>query len=94
LALSVLFEAENINQIAKFIYNEANRRGTTSPQNVSTNTSTVLLKTFMNAIKANLAITNHPTAYVANAGQPGLRAFGQDLIDKAKEAYNEVIGLP
>lgn len=48
----------------------------------------------MDTIKANLAITNHPTAYAANAGQLGLRAFGLDLIEKAKAAYNEVIGLP
>lgn len=91
LALTEKFEQQNIQEIADFIFYEVTRRNGTVPENIEFSKGTVLTAEQINKIIANLAQTNHPTSYIAEKNKLGLAALGNDLINKAKEAYEEEI---
>lgn len=93
LNLATKFEASNIQDIANFIAAEVTRRGS-SPTNVTFSAGNSLDKTKINSIKANLNLIGFPSSYAdVTTGQKALRALGEDIIAKAKEAYNELIPL-
>lgn len=92
LTLDIYFNASNINDISNFIYYNAQRFGG-NPTVITKTSGNSLMASDISIIDTNLQMTGQSPAYSAITGENGLRVLGQDLIDKAKAAYNTVIGL-
>ena len=93
LTLSKIFEDNNMNQIANFIYNEANRRAA-NPTNISFTQGTPIQKSQIDVVIQNLNKTGQIASYSTSVGAIALAALGNDLITKSKKAYEEIVGLP
>ena len=92
LALATFLTAANINDISAFINREATRRGQ-SPTTVSKSAGQSVTATDMGTIKSNLSKAGQTAGYTASQGGTANATLGNDLITKAKAAYNQVIGL-
>lgn len=95
IELSTQFEADNISDIAKLIYLEAYKRSPDSAKSKTFSAGQVLSAADMAVLIDNLVLAGQTPDYTApQIGDVGYKVFGQNLIDKAKAAYNTVVGLP
>ena len=91
--MSDYFEADNINDISNFIYREVIRHGQEGTLPL-VSVHDIILATFITQIQQNLLLTGHATNESALPGNLGLRTLGLELIEKAKDAYSDLIPLP
>lgn len=93
LTLTTKFAASNITNIARLIYIEAQRRSK-SPASTSFTAGKKITAADITTLISNLSLAGQTTSYSASKGSKGLKTLGQDLINKAKAAYNTTIKLP
>ena len=86
--LSDIIMANEIQDISDYIKNEVTRRGKT-PTNINFNIGDVATVTSMNNILSNLALANQTLKL--NDDNLIDKDFGNNLIQKTKDAYNEIL---
>lgn len=92
LTLTTKFEATNITNIARLIYLEAQRRGK-SPSSTSFGVGSKITASEISKLISNLSLAGQTASYSATSGSKANKTLGQNLIDKAKAAYNTTINL-
>ena len=90
LTLDVWMKSGNINDIATFIYNEANRRGK-GPSSVSTSYGEGISYSKINTMISNLAKAGQSISNTSSTGNISLRILGEELITKVKKAYEQIV---
>ena len=86
--LSDIIMANEIQDISDYIKNEVTRRGKT-PKNINFNIGDIATVTSMNNILSNLALANQTLKL--NDDNLIDKDFGNNLIQKTKDAYNEIL---
>lgn len=90
LTLDVWMKSSNINDIAAFIYNEANRRGK-SPTSISTSYGESISYSKINTMISNLAKAGQSISNTSSIGNISLQILGEELITKVKKAYEQIV---
>ena len=91
ITLTTFINADNMTDIARLIYLEAQRRGK-NPTSTSFTVGASATSEKMDTVVANLKLAGQTVTGV-NDGDQIKKTFGQSLIDKAVAAYNQKVGL-